>query len=232
MDTNTFDPVRSRPAAQPGAPDGLSADVLWEVLVHHSGAWVVLVDDRGVIVDISQSALVALETTREQMVGKSLGEALPGDLGKERVAFVQRAIELGRPVSVEAQIAGSMRRCVLYPIAPGAGRPGARVLITSRPCEPGGPPPDFRSAFIDRGPLDRLTDRELDVLRLIAQGHSTTRIAKELHRSVKTVEWHRVSLGDKLGVTNRVELARIAIRAGLVSVDDSGPDLDEPGTGE
>jgi DNA-binding NarL/FixJ family response regulator len=35
---------------------------------------------------------------------------------------------------------------------------------------------------------------------------------------VKTIEWHRVSLGTKLGVTNRVELARIAIRAGVVGL--------------
>ena len=90
-----------------------------------------------------------------------------------------------------------------------------------------------RRARVDApGVLGELSERELEVLRLISLGLSTAQIAKAMGRSVKTVEWHRVSLGDKLGVTNRVELARIAIRAGLVSVDDSGPDLDEPGTGE
>jgi DNA-binding CsgD family transcriptional regulator len=40
---------------------------------------------------------------------------------------------------------------------------------------------------------------------------------------VKTIEWHRVSLGEKLGVVNRVEIARIAIAAGLVGVDEPAP---------
>jgi DNA-binding NarL/FixJ family response regulator len=57
-------------------------------------------------------------------------------------------------------------------------------------------------------------------LKLIGIGLSTADIARRLERSVKTVEWHRVSLGEKLGVTNRVELARIAIAAGLVSLDE------------
>jgi DNA-binding NarL/FixJ family response regulator len=52
---------------------------------------------------------------------------------------------------------------------------------------------------------------------------STIDIAKHLGRSVKTIEWHRVSLGEKLGVVNRVELARIAIAAGMVSLDEKAP---------
>jgi DNA-binding NarL/FixJ family response regulator len=67
----------------------------------------------------------------------------------------------------------------------------------------------------DMGTLASLTPRELEILCLIGQGMATADIAKHLHRSEKTVEWHRVSLGNKLGVSNRVELARIAIRSGL-----------------
>ena len=62
----------------------------------------------------------------------------------------------------------------------------------------------------------------MEILRLIGEGLSTSEIAENLHRSVKTVEWHRVSLGNKLGVTNRVELARIAISAGLVTLKNDG----------
>ncbi|MCA9299765.1 MAG: response regulator transcription factor, partial [Phycisphaerales bacterium] len=71
----------------------------------------------------------------------------------------------------------------------------------------------------DAGDLACLTKRERDVLALIGQGLSTAQIAKHLHRSVKTIEWHRVSLGNKLQVTNRVELARIAIRAGICDTE-------------
>ncbi|MCC7144990.1 MAG: helix-turn-helix transcriptional regulator [Phycisphaeraceae bacterium] len=60
-----------------------------------------------------------------------------------------------------------------------------------------------------------LTAREKEVLALIGQGCSTAQIALSLHRSQKTVQSHRLSIGRKLGVHNRVELARLAISAGL-----------------
>jgi DNA-binding NarL/FixJ family response regulator len=78
--------------------------------------------------------------------------------------------------------------------------------------------PVVRAKHDDLGVLGALTTREMEILRLIGKGLSTADIAKQLHRSVKTIEWHRVSLGTKLGVTNRVELARIAIRAGVVGL--------------
>jgi DNA-binding CsgD family transcriptional regulator len=72
------------------------------------------------------------------------------------------------------------------------------------------------------GRVQKIGRKTEEILKLIGIGLSTADIAKRLGRSVKTVEWHRVSLGDKLGVTNRVELARIAIAAGLVSLDEPG----------
>lgn len=66
--------------------------------------------------------------------------------------------------------------------------------------------------------LDRLTPCELEVLDLIASGLSTADIANRLHRSQKTVKSHRLALGRKLEVTNRVELARIAIETGLSQI--------------
>ena len=75
---------------------------------------------------------------------------------------------------------------------------------------------------------------EREVLRGIACGLTTAEIAQELRRSTKTIEGHRVSLGIKLGVTNRVQLARIAIRAGVAPLHDrmvepKGPELGSPG---
>lgn len=66
--------------------------------------------------------------------------------------------------------------------------------------------------------LESLTPREREVLTLIAEGRSLSEIARRLYRSLKTIESHRLALGRKLGASNRVELAHIAIRAGLVSV--------------
>lgn len=61
-------------------------------------------------------------------------------------------------------------------------------------------------------PLGRLSDRELEVLRLIAEGLKTGEIALRLHRSVNTVEAHRASLKRKLGVITGAELARAAFQ--------------------
>lgn len=61
-----------------------------------------------------------------------------------------------------------------------------------------------------------LTERERDVLALIAEGWSGRQISEELFLSEKTVERHRSRILTKLGLTNRVELTRYAIRVGLI----------------
>lgn len=63
--------------------------------------------------------------------------------------------------------------------------------------------------------LDNLTDRELEVLRLIGKGLSRVQIAHELSRSAKTVDGHQDRIMKKLGVSTRAELMRFAIREGL-----------------
>ena len=63
---------------------------------------------------------------------------------------------------------------------------------------------------------DLLTEREQQVFRLVAQGHSTGRIAEILYVSPKTVEKHRTSLMNKLGVHDRLELLKYAIKIGVV----------------
>jgi DNA-binding NarL/FixJ family response regulator len=76
--------------------------------------------------------------------------------------------------------------------------------------------------FLDRSsrgeevPSDPLTPRELEVVKLVAEGHTTDEIAKELVVSKKTVEHHRSHILEKLGMRDRVELTRYAIRRGLV----------------
>ncbi len=64
--------------------------------------------------------------------------------------------------------------------------------------------------------LDPLTARELEILKLIAEGHTTTEIAGALVISEKTVEKHNGNMLEKLGLRNRVDLTRYAIKRGLV----------------
>jgi two-component system response regulator NreC len=66
------------------------------------------------------------------------------------------------------------------------------------------------------GPPDNLSEREVDVLRLIALGHTNTQIAEQLHISVRTVETHRSHIQQKLVLSSRAELVRYALDRGLV----------------
>jgi RNA polymerase sigma factor (sigma-70 family) len=72
--------------------------------------------------------------------------------------------------------------------------------------------------FIDRGEgaTDELSPREQEVVKLIAEAHTNREIAEILHLSEKTVESHRARVLQKLGMRDRVELVRYAIRRGLV----------------
>ncbi len=61
------------------------------------------------------------------------------------------------------------------------------------------------------GPPDGLSERELQILRLIALGHTNSQVADELFLSVRTVETHRAHIQQKLGLTDRAELVRYAL---------------------
>jgi DNA-binding NarL/FixJ family response regulator len=75
--------------------------------------------------------------------------------------------------------------------------------------------------YVERGgrgeeQFDVLTPRELQVLKLIAEAHTSKQIAEALFISIKTVERHRQNILEKLGMRDRVELTRYAIRRGLI----------------
>ena len=61
-------------------------------------------------------------------------------------------------------------------------------------------------------PIERLSDRELEVFRLIGEGLGTRRVAERLHLSVKTVETHRARIKEKLGLKSGTELVQRAVQ--------------------
>jgi DNA-binding NarL/FixJ family response regulator len=67
--------------------------------------------------------------------------------------------------------------------------------------------------------LDQISDREKEVLKLLAEGRSNREIAELLCLSVKTVMSHRTSLMEKLDIHNRTDLVKFAIRAGLTTAE-------------
>ena len=73
-----------------------------------------------------------------------------------------------------------------------------------------------RLATTPAGPPDDLTERELEILRLIALGHTNAEIAGQLYLSVRTVETHRAHIQQKLRLGSRAELVRYALDHGLL----------------
>jgi two-component system response regulator NreC len=67
------------------------------------------------------------------------------------------------------------------------------------------------------GPPDGLSDREVEVLRMIALGHTNAEIGQELYLSVRTVETHRAHIQQKLRLGSRAELVRYALEHSLIS---------------
>ena len=73
-----------------------------------------------------------------------------------------------------------------------------------------------RRQTIRGSPIERLSDRELSVFRLIVQGLGTRQIAEHLHLSVKTIESHRAHIMEKLNLKSATELVQYAIRWGSI----------------
>jgi DNA-binding NarL/FixJ family response regulator len=74
-----------------------------------------------------------------------------------------------------------------------------------------------RTKDSDAASLDPLTPRELEVVKLVAEGYTSDEIAEALVISRKTVDRHRANILEKLGMRDRVDLTRYAIRRGLIS---------------
>jgi DNA-binding NarL/FixJ family response regulator len=76
---------------------------------------------------------------------------------------------------------------------------------------------DYLDRARDEDHVDPLTPRELEVLKLVAEGHTSDQIAEMLVISRKTVDRHRANMLEKLGMRDRVDLTRYAIRRGLIA---------------
>lgn len=210
------------------APSAIDLDTAWGALSEDSGISVCIMNATGhfLAANDATTSVLTSGTQRAPLVGASINEIMGEPLAQERLNLVQEVIASQQPIALEGMIHGRMVRSVFRP-AMKAGI--TSVLITSRVCTETAPSapatiPTRRALHNDQGSLAALTGRELDILKLIGKGLSTAEIATSLGRSVKTVEWHRVALGEKLGISNRVELARIAIASGLVST------IDQPAT--
>jgi two-component system, NarL family, response regulator NreC len=152
----------------------------------------------------TQTSLEALGLVRE----RSARTATVVLTMQEDPEYARRALRAGAlgyvlKEAADAELVEAVRRAAdgrTY-LAPSLG---ARLAAT--PEEPAGPPDD-------------LSVREVEVLRLIALGHTNAEIGEQLFLSVRTVETHRAHVQQKLGRSTRAELVRYALDQGLLSAD-------------
>ena len=77
--------------------------------------------------------------------------------------------------------------------------------------------PAVSAALHARSPLEKLTPRQIEVMKMVALGLRTRDIAEKLQLSVKTIESHRQEVMRRLGLRNMADLVRYAVRVGLVA---------------
>lgn len=206
-------------------------ECVWAALAEDTNSPIVILTAEGVV-QYANAAFCRSFGLQGSIAGKRMNEIIPQASADERFAYLRQVLATGKPVVVDGILHGQLRRSTMRPLGPDAAGT-QRVLSTCRMLSDsdyreGRATGVIRAKHDDLGQLASLTQREFEILQLIGQGLSTADIAKKLHRSVKTIEWHRVSLGTKLGVTNRVELARIAIHAGVVPLAEETVNAAQP----
>ncbi len=197
----------------------------WDLLTQHAGCGVALVDRKGVV-RYANTAATNLLFDAETVQDRPLEASMPVARQTDCLLHVHHVIRTGEIREVSTMVRGRLVRTT-YVRTPAEGGEVIALIIkpgaVARESAPADEVVRIHSQHQDAGRLGKLSKRELEVLRLIAAGMPSKVIAQHLGRTVKTVEAHRASLGRKLGVINRVQLARIAIDAGLVPTVSSDP---------
>ncbi len=208
----------------PNMPDGV-----WHALCSDSGASVVVCSRNGEILFANQAASRWLRFQMRRLGNSGPGISPPAHIEQsypaascaECLAFIQRVCGTQESITYESIVQEIRYRVTMRPIPAESGT--THALMTTRRIEPWERTETHIDASVtpvvvqehDPGVLATLSTREVEVLILIGEGYSYAQIAERLHRSVRTIERHRDRLGQKLHATDRVQLARFAIRAGL-----------------
>lgn len=207
---------RGAGGAEPRRPGlRLSGEALWKAFTTVPGVGISVVTAEGQVVYANQQAedLFGVAESR----GKTLRQLFPEEFVRERQAIIDHIVESGRCVLVRHMMHGRRLESAIRRIDGEEGEAPRLLVITRRGTSDstGGGCDVFESQYIDLGELEVLTPRELEVLALIGQGLRLGEIADLLHRSRKTIEKHKASIAEKLGLTSPASLARVATEAGL-----------------
>ncbi len=226
--------------APPGIPEGV-----WHALCEDSGASVVVCSREGDIVFANRPAWRWLcyqmrkrgATEHDAKPPTLLQESFPVESSTERLGLIRRVCDTRENIIYESVFHEIRYRVTLRPLPVDDELTHALMTIRRfKPWERADTDLDASVTAVeinthDPGVLATLSVREVEVLILIGEGFSYAQIAERLHRSVRTIERHRDRLGQKLNASDRVQLARFAIRAGLsgLPIPSEQAELDDNG---
>jgi DNA-binding NarL/FixJ family response regulator len=162
-----------------------------------------------IVMDIAMPGMDGMEATR-QMVKGNPGVKVLILTQHDNKEYIISAIKAGAAGFVPKRALGSELVSAIRAVSRGDS-----VLypsVASTLIE------DYRKRS-ELDPYDRLTAREREVFKLIAEGHTSQEIADMLVISLKTVLGHRTKVMEKLDIHNRTELIKYAMRKGLISMD-------------
>ena len=160
--------------------------------------------------------LVILDVTMPRMTGLQAARELASR--KPGLRILMLSMHENEQFLFEALRAGARATCSRPPPT-GTSSTRAAPPCAARPSSTPAPwPASCASTWTATPPsLDPLTPRELEVVKLVAEGHTSDEIAGMLFISRKTVDRHRANILEKLGMRDRVDLTRYAIRRGLIT---------------
>ncbi|GCE26748.1 DNA-binding response regulator [Dictyobacter alpinus] len=158
-----------------------------------------------VVLDISMKGMNGFGAAQALLAKPGQAPAILVLTAYDQIAYVQAMLKFGVKGYWIKSASGSEIRQAIHDVALGRRSlaPEIRQLLE-----------EDRETLA--GPIEPLTSREQDVLRLIVQGLRNTEISKRLNISVKTIETHLTSLYGKLGVQSRAEAIALAQRQGLL----------------
>jgi DNA-binding CsgD family transcriptional regulator len=226
------------PGQTPQAPAEFKDSPIWAALVSEPLTGVSIMSIEGQVLWMNEQAARIWHgkfAQASEYSGRPMRELFPPEIVDENLAMLKRVGTTKRAILLRRIWRGWQTLVWMHPIPGEAAEQGAasvgaippRILMISRRVGGDALSDETLSSKVevveadiaDLGPLDALSERELEVLALLGQGLSVKEIAALLFRSAKTIENHRQSIGRKLKLDDRVKLAEVARRAGLTVRD-------------
>ena len=163
-----------------------------------------------IIMDIAMPGLDGLEATRRILKANPKAKVLVLSQYDDK-EYIISAIKAGSTGYVPKRALGSELVSAIRAVYHGGSflYPSAATALIQ----------DYRLQALEGDSYDQLTPREREILKLIAEGHTSREIAEMLFISLKTVMGHRAKIMEKLGLHNRTELIKYAMRKGVLSLD-------------